>query len=454
MTAEYLRFLLVAVLLLAILATAYRPKWLPLVAVGGFLAFYGPVAIGRVQSWNVFHYWLNTKYLAEIGFTDLYSCAYEATPDKFGAIARNLNTYHYQRASDLPPCPRENFTAGRWQEFKTDLSWLQARPARTLVWDGVIRDKGLNTTPTWLAIAEPLANAFTVGSVGWWALLYADFILLVAALVLVGFVRGPQVAALMAIFLLTWVGTAAQLMGHWFQYLWLVLCLVGAVSWHKKKWALSGSALALAAALRIFPAVLLIWPLLHWRRVDKRFWLAAIATGLTAMLAGSFTSLGWGIWSQFLNKMLLHSSHIVIELGNLGLRNTIAVAIDPAGSMATWEAFAMGEISIMGFPSPPAGAWVAVFIMTALATIAAAKQPKMSFGSGLPFLFSGLVVSSYYYGMVALSFDDASQEDAVILLTISLIFFVLMYWLHPVVSYSVGQFALFLYLYWRIKKWT
>lgn len=455
MKPETARFVYVAVLLLAILAVAYKPKLLPFIAVGGFLVIYGPVAIGRVQSWNVFHYWLNTKYLQEVGFTDLYNCAYEVTPEKLAPFSRNLNNYHYQLSRELPPCPRKNFSEARWQSFKEDLLWLEARPARKLIWSGVLRDKGLNTTPTWLAFAEPLANAFPVGSVGWWGLLYLDFILLVAALLFIGFVRGSQVASLMAIFLLAWVGTAPQLMGHWFQYVWLTLCIVSVGAWHKKWYALSGGALALAAALRIFPAVLFIWPVLHWRKVSRRFWSASIVIfGVTAVL-GSFTSLGVGIWPKFIDKMIRHSNHIVIEPGNFGLRNMIAAANNPAGAMATWEAFALGKLSSASFPSPPAWAWLAVAIMAILAAIAAMKQKEMSFSSGLPFLFSGLVVSRYYYGgMIALVFDDATQEEAIVLLTISLVFLVLLYWLHPVIGYTVGQFTLLCYVYWKVNKWT
>ncbi len=443
------RLILVAVLLLAILATAYRPTLLPFIAVGGFLAIYGAGLTTRVQVWNVFHYWLNAKYIKELGYNDFYSCAYTAGGTEYfgdGAI-RNLYTYEYSQPGALPPCPPENFSQARWQEFSDDLAWLRSRPGR---WTYLMRDKGLNTTPTWLAMSERLANIAPAGTAGWWLILYADSVLLAAALVLVGFVRGPQIASLMTIFLLTWVGTAPQLMGHWFQYLWLVLCLISLSGWHKKLYAVSGAALALAAALRIFPAVLFVWPLLHWRQVNRRFWLAAIATGLAAMLAGSFTSLGWSVWPQFIDKLLRHARHIVIEPGNLGLRNLIAGLNDPAGALATWRAFGLGDVGGVIFPYPPAWAWAAVAIMAALAAIAMTKKKRMHFGSGLPFLFFGMVVSRYYYGIIALSFDDADKGEVIMLLVISLIFIVLTYWLHPVIGYLVGQFALLVYLYWKV----
>lgn len=317
-----------------------------------------------------------------------------------------------------------------------------------------MRDKGLNTTPTWLALVEPLANAFPAGGAGWWLLLYSDFMLLVAALALVCSVKGLQTASLMSIFLLTWIGTTPQLMGHWFQYLWLVLCLISAVAWHKKWFAVAGAALALAAALRIFPAVFFVWPLLHWRKIPRRFWVAAIATGAAAVLVGSFTSLGWEAWPVFMEKMMIHSSHLAGEPGNFGLRNLITTAINPAAALATWKAFALGNVFGPAAESSPTWSWAMVAVAAALAALAAKKQPKMSFSSGLPLLFSGLVVSRYYYASLVFAFDGSSRKEAATLLAISLLFVVLLYWLHPVISYTVGQVALLIFLYWRVNKWT
>lgn len=451
---ELSRLIVAGVVIAGILALARRPKWLPLVAVAGWLVIYGPVAAGRLQAWNVFHYWLNTKYVGEVGFTDFYNCAYEAAPADFGDMARNLATYQIVPINTLPPCPRENFTPARWAEFQSDLAWLKSRPGRPQLWDGMIRDKGLNTTPTWLAFAVPLANALPAGGPAFWLAMYADFMLLLLALLAVAWLRSVKTASLMAIFLLTWIGNLPQLMGHWFQYVWLALLLLAMLAWHRRRWAAAGAFLALAAALRIFPGLLFTWPLLHWRRIPRRFWTGAAVAGITAVAAGSFTPMGLHVWPAFLAKMAQHSAFIVTEPGNMGLRNLVDTLVDSQGAIADWSAFAMGEIQPGGGQAAPGWAWLAVAVFGGLALVALARRPKMNWGDGLLLLFPTLVLSRYYYAIMVLNFDQADDNEAVGLLLINLLCLVLMYWLHPLLAYQVGQFVIFLYLVGKVNKWT
>lgn len=98
------RLILVAILAAAILAIAYRPKWLPFIAIAGIGLVYGPVSVGKLQAWNAFHYWMNTKYFAEVGYFDFYNCVRNV--GEFGSHARNLNTYEIVPIDNVLPAHR------------------------------------------------------------------------------------------------------------------------------------------------------------------------------------------------------------------------------------------------------------------------------------------------------------------------------------------------------------
>jgi len=451
---ELSRLIVAGLLLLAILALAYRPRLLPLVAVAAIALIYGPIAVGRVQQWNTFHYWINAKYWPELGYFDLYNCAAAAAPALFGDVPiRNLETYDYEPAGTAAAaCPRDKFTPARWAEFQHDLTWLHDRPGnRAGIFQDIIRDKGLNTTPAWLAIAAPFANV-AAGSPIFWAGLYGDSILLIIALALLAKVRGLRPAALAAISLTTWIGTAAQLMGHWFQYLWLALLIVALVAWQRRKWATAGAAIALAAALRIFPGVLFVWPLLHPRQTPRRFWIGAMVAGGLAVAGGSFTPAGLSIWPDFLAKMSLHSAAIALEPGNMGIRNLAATIAQTPAALAVWDAFALGKIAPDLPAAAPAWTWIFTAVFGGLALVAIARRQSFQFGDGLMLIFPGLVLSRYYYAWLSLNIIEADANEAAGLLLLNLVGVVAMYWLHPLVAYQVTQALLLVYLYRRSTK--
>ena len=114
----------------------------------------------------------------------------------------------------------------------------------------------------------------------------------------------------------------------------------------------------------------------------------------------------------------------------------------------------MGEIQPGGGQAAPGWAWLAVAVFGGLALVALARRPKMNWGDGLLLLFPTLVLSRYYYAIMVLNFDQADDNEAVGLLLINLLCLVLMYWLHPLLAYQVGQFVIFLYLVGKVNKWT
>ena len=445
---ELLRLALVGVLLLAILAVAYRPKWLPLVAV---LAVAVWLPRGQMQRWNVYHYWLNTKYFPELGYFDLYDCTAAAAPDMVGNVpARNLATYQYTAANELPGCTQ--FTSERLAEFQSDLAWLETHGKGPGI-EEAIRDKGLNTTPPWLVVSGIFADS-APGSPLFWLGLHLDTIALAAALLYVAWAVGTMAAAVATISLATWIGTAGYITGHWLQWIWLAALLVAMAAMRRKHYGLAGGMIALAAADRIFPGVLFLWPLLNRRRVPAEFWKAAVAVGVMAVGLGSQTPAGLAIWPEFFSKMAAHSQAIVSEPGvNIGLRNLAVMVSNPQAAWETWLAFGAGIVDGRISTSAPAWTWIPTAVFAALGGVAIWRRPKMLFGDGLLLIFPAVVLSHYYYAWLALNSAEASDNELVELLLINLVTLVLAYYaLDFLAAYAVAQLLILFYLYRRMNK--
>src|SRR5690242_19857377 len=78
-------------------------------------SIYGP--------WGIFHYYLGAKYVKELGYFNLYSCALQTNPTiwKDTFTVRDLSTYTLIARNKLTPCPRKAFSLVRWKEFSSDV---------------------------------------------------------------------------------------------------------------------------------------------------------------------------------------------------------------------------------------------------------------------------------------------------------------------------------------------
>ncbi len=450
---DILRLLVVGVLMASILAVAYRPRWLPLLALASVLMW---LPVANVQRWNVFHYWLNTKYFQELGYYQLYNCAAAALPEVQSYPARDLKTYEFITAYILPTCNQDTrFTSDRWQEFQSDLKWLQAHGKGPGIEDA-IRDKGLNTTPPWLFLSGLLANT-RPGSTLFCIGLYADVSALAGAFGVLYATIGARRASLAVITVTTWVGSGAFLTGHWLQWLWVAALIIAMAAWKRGHHGLAGAMIAIASVDRIFPAVLFLWPLLNRRRVDRRFWFAAAWIGGLAVVAGSATPAGLAVWPEFIHKMSQHSAAIATEAGvNVGLRNLAWMVAYPREAFATLSAFAAGRI-VPGLPNTvPAWPWLPTAVFGGLGLITIRKRPTLSFGDGLLILFPTVVLSHYYYAWLGLNAAESDQSEAILLLLINLTTAIIAYYaLDLLAAYSISQLLLLIYVYKKgTSKWT
>lgn len=418
---------ILGILAAIILIGGKRPWLMALVAIAIFGAMYGPVAAGRVQSWNVFHYWLNSKWFAQLGYFDLYSCAIQVEDEVAGfpiwfggGVKRDLNTYQFIPRDQLENCPRRLFTNEQWAEFGNDLEWLRGRPAdNDLLWYLVMLDKGLNVTPTWLALSERLAQV-QPGSWQFWLFLYGDFLGLLVALLVVWRVYGLERAALLAIFITTWFGTFNQIMGHWWQYEWLGLTLIGLAAW-KKGWPVpAGICLAVATAMRIFPGMILVPMLIDETKEGQKFWVTVAITGLVAIAVGCTTSHGLMAWPEFFDKMLIHSDYLQTEPMNVGLLNLLNTISNYQTSQTEFYIFhnGIGE-TIFHYSAIPLciGGVVAILVGFILS-----RRRCRPVETGLALTYAGLNLSRYYYQLIGLLLLDGGPLMQTIVFSISLVY--------------------------------
>lgn len=410
---------LIGVLLLAIALVGERQaRWLAVLAV---LAV-GVVA-GRhhqLHSWNIFHYYLGSRYFAELGYDQLYPCALQAFPEVFGdaEYARDLTTYQYRDVSTIS-CSAP-FTAERWEQFEADLIWVlnRLRPGAAKI---ILLDKGYNMLPSWTGLVEPLARAAAPGSVLFWAIVYADVLAMAAAVLLLWKARGLEPAAIAVLFLATYWGTYGLMAGNWLQYLWLAAVLAGLSCWQLQRRGLAGALLATAAALRIFPVFLFVWPLLYPRLAGRRFWGGAAGAGLFWLLVGSSTSRGMDAWPAFFDKMALHSRHIISEPLNIGLKNLFVMLLN-LGQAARHLAFnqtGVGRVFVhYGYPL-----WIELVGLALIGLVLwqLVSRPRPDWGAGLAFMFSMVTLSRYYYQILLVAVFDTEPARLKALLGLSAI---------------------------------
>lgn len=384
----------------------YKKHLLLLAAVLGLGLYVG----AKPKAWNLFHYWLNSKYFYALGYEGLYPCAAQNMPRGWAEHATDLRSYEWVTVGELGPCPRENFRPGDWGHF---LAEYQGLIINNDLPPNVLLDKGLNTTPFWIFFSERLAGLqlFTIGP-------YFDVALLLLGLAAVYWACGGKVTGLAALFILGFWGTYGYLYGSWLQYPWLAALMVALACWKKGKYYASGLFFALAIGLRIFPAFLLIGPLLNWKQIDRRFWIGLGAGLLAVFIIGLLTTAGAGAWLQWFEKIRLHSIHAVNEPLDIGFRNLAQTVLNPSQAIQHYQDFATGRVTGNYPPTHAVLVFLLSFPLIAWSFYTAGKRGTLA--AGLPLLFTALVLSRYYWLVLVVALvEDEKARPWIMLLAAS-----------------------------------
>lgn len=211
------------------------------------------------KKWGIYHYYLGSKYIKELGYFDLYTCSLKASPQTFtnwkNIYVRELHSYRFVPISELQPCPVENFTKDRWNEFKKDLEYVTYGRSADY-WSEVIRDKGYNPPPFWTTIASTLANILPLrNNAVSFVLFNSDFIFIFLSAFFIWYTSGFPLALLTVFLVLAYPGTFGAISNSYLQFVWYPFIVISIIAWRKSKFAISGISLGLASALQSFPLV-------------------------------------------------------------------------------------------------------------------------------------------------------------------------------------------------------
>ncbi len=312
------------------IVTAWRPRLLLLLAVACTVQATAPDLLRFTTSpwvrvWNVYHYFLGSKYFSELGYHDLYVAtlaADEEGNDYWANIrtVRDLETYELmpRRGAVAAYEPLQHFSESRWQDFRRDVDALQGqrKPSR---WRNIFRDRGYNPPPLWTSVGRLLTHF----PADWlWALKILcalDLLLLAYTFWRLDRCFGRSV---MAAVLLLWTLSPVnegRIVGGFLQYDWFCALALGLCYLRRRRPWPAAAFLAYAVGTRIFPVILLLSMMLPWLRrfvLDGRlramqFKLAA-ALGLCGALAFGMSVVGGGglgAWSSFVDNIGQHNEN-------------------------------------------------------------------------------------------------------------------------------------------------
>jgi len=384
---------------------------------------------------ELFHYYLGTKYFAELGYDGLYDAAVladlEDDPEHFDAerAMRDLSTnaivpraQAVARAAEI----RAPFTPQRWESFRRDVAVFRRVTLDDWRARGPVIDHGYNGTPLVTAILGGLAAQPWLDTHDYLGLvsLLDPYLLALFAAALAG-LGGPWIALSFLLFAFADPLNEYGFTGGGYLRTDYLLALAAAFAALRQGWrAPAGALLAVAAGLRLFPIAVygcLLWRDLAgpgWRdrlRANARLHAGFAVGALAVALVGSWipTPDGRNAWLDFAEKMRVHTSAPSANLVSL----SAIVAYAPSKDRLTF-----GHASEALEPSSagvPAFDWIAetrrvlaerrwyhattalALVLVALSTARRAVGAEALFPA-LVIVFALLPVSHYYWALLAL----------------------------------------------------
>jgi hypothetical protein len=374
---------------------------------------------------EIFHYYLGTKYFAELGYTGLYEATvladFEDAPERFvpDAPVRDLTDNRMvDRATLLSASSRTRaaFDEARWTGFKRDLSILRDINTPEF-WNarGYTVDHGYNATPLVTALLGSLANQELTDS---GSFLGTVRVLDPYLLALVGVVFGALEGAVAALFFLFFLfanpmNEYAYVGGAYLRYNYLIALALALIALRQRWLVASGVFFAAAGWLRIFP---LVFPgLLLLRDLAGPGWRARLATQAPLHASFAVTSLlfvagssfvatpdGRNAWQSFAETIAIHAQSPSVNRVALEVPFSYAPEKDRhregRGSADEWVAETR---QVLGARQLPFRIAQGVLVLAALFAMRRGP-PEEVLLPGLLILFALTPMSHYYWAVLGL----------------------------------------------------
>ncbi|MGH7818255.1 MAG: hypothetical protein ACREQ9_00630, partial [Candidatus Binatia bacterium] len=398
----------------------------------------------------VAHYYLGSKYFSELGYGSLYVAIVRAEAEEFGHAltpeARDLGGNYLVPIGELLSASepvKERFSPERWASLRRDVRYF--REAMGNAFGDVLKDHGYNPTPVWALIGGALANLVPAGSPGGILVLaLVDPLLLAIAFGAIGAVFGVEAALLGVIYfcvafgaMFTWKG------GAFLRELSFAAIVLSACFLERGRQALAGASLALAAALRIFPGLLLAGIVFHGagelrrtRRLPAAHLSFVAGFALALLLLAGATALqrdGLARWAEFARNTSAHmqsaSSNLIGVTGWIAYLSagepTSPEAVD---AMILWRRSAARLQLVTLLP-------LALF---AVAWLSQRVEGLRAMALGAIVVLASLNLSAYYYTFLVLfllAFRDRPRELALVFSVEFLVYLAHLFEQHEVMLY-------------------
>jgi hypothetical protein len=318
-----------------------------------------------IRAWNVYHYYVGSKYFAELGYDHLYTATLVADdewqarkrstpPEEREQLARLADFGHIVQTRDMRSyqrIPRTRATAGydrgrfsdeRWDQLGRDTRALRGQ-LKAKTWADVLTDLGYNPSPAWTVLGTPLANLLPIDRWGAWFVANSDLPLLALIFAALWWAFGLRVALVAFLWLNAIHFNRGRFVGGFIQYDWLASAVIGIALYHKGRARLAGVVFSWGLMTRVFPAFMalpiaikLIAALVRGRsgteggllrrflaRFDQRQLRFAVALVLSCgVLFGlsHLTGRGLGTWPEWVDKIGRHSHlHPLMDPQRIGL---------------------------------------------------------------------------------------------------------------------------------------
>lgn len=294
--------------------------------------------------WEMFHYFLGSKYARELGYERLYVCAALADAETGNREhveqrrMRDLRNDAIVSASEALRAPdecRSHFSAERWRSFSTDVAFFR-RQAGTRTWDRMQVDHGYNPAPAWTLAGRALSSLAPASDGFMRALALLDPVLMAGALLALYWAFGGRVLLLATVF---W-GTQAPSAFYWtggafLRQDWLFLCALAVALLRRRYYFWAGAALAWAALLRVFPALLfggpaivIAWQWLRTRRLldAHRAFIRGATLAAVCSVAATLVAFGPHYHAEFASHIAMHADTPVAN--HMSLRTLFSIGPD------------------------------------------------------------------------------------------------------------------------------
>jgi hypothetical protein len=212
--------------------------------------------------WDMFHYFMGSKYFEENGYFDLYRCGAKAEREAGNDAEidktpiRDLETNDQYTGdwtrTEAGKC-RAHFSDARWSSFRADIQTFHGIFQGYKLPDA-FSDHGFNATPSNAAWLRMWTHNLTASRSHLIALTMIDSVALILSVAAIYWGFGPLAATVTAVAL----GVGSFWSFHWVggtlgRHVWLAWCTFGFALLAKRRFFGGGAALAVAGLLRLFP---------------------------------------------------------------------------------------------------------------------------------------------------------------------------------------------------------